>query len=585
MMKMKKSKTSLLLLMTLVLCIIASSMIHADNPIFSQRFTADPSGLEYNGRLYLYCSHDLDGQTGYDMVDFTCISTDDLVNWTDHGEVFKVPNNAVWAGRAYAPQVVYKDDTFYLYFGNGGDSIGVAKSSSPTGPFTDAKGSALITRSMPNCNVQWCFDPSVFIDSDGQAYLYFGGGGPGNARVIQLGSDMISTVGSAITIDAPCFFEAAWMHKYNDKYYFSYSSDFSAGAATIEYMMSDSPTADFTAMSTVLPNPPDNSGNNNHHSIFSFQGDWYIAYHNRKVAIDRGVDPVYQRSVCIDRLNYNSDGAIQQVSITSDGPPQLKNVDPYVQNEAETLNYEHLIETEECSEGGRDVTAIENGDYIRVKGVNFSDGAGSFAARVASDTSGGNIEIRLDSVDGTLVGACPVAGTGGSQTWETRSCTISGASGVHDLYFKFTGDSGNLFKFNWWQFYTVDNPAPSPTPTQSSVVTPAPSVSPDNERSVSYTIEDWGGGGATVSITIRNNGTIGLYGWELSFSFPGNQTITNLWNGGYTQDGNVVTVSNETWNAIIPAGGTVNFGFNLSFSGTNAKPTDFTLNGAACSVR
>jgi beta-xylosidase len=109
----------------------------------------------------------------------------------------------------------------YMYFGNGGDSIGVAKSGSPTGPFANARGRALITRSMPNCNVQWCFDPSVFLDSDGQTYLYFGGGGPGNARVIKLGGDMISTVGSAITIDAPRFFEASWMHKYHDKYYLS----------------------------------------------------------------------------------------------------------------------------------------------------------------------------------------------------------------------------------------------------------------------------------------------------------------------------------------------------------------------------
>jgi arabinoxylan arabinofuranohydrolase len=449
-------KKALSFIMVLSLCLSMSSVCLADNPIFSQRFTADPSGLEYNGRLYLYTSHDLDGQSGYDMVDFTCMSTDDMVNWTDHGEVFKVPDNASWAGRAYAPQVVYRNNTFYMYYGNGGSSIGVAKSSSPTGPFVDAKGSALVTSSTPNCNVTYVFDPSAFVDDDGQAYLYLGGGGPGNARVIKLGNDMISTVGSAVTINAPIFFEASWMHKYNGKYYYSYSSDFSAGSATIDYMMSDNPMTGFVAKGTVLPNPPDNSGNNNHHSIFTFKGNWYIAYHNRKVAINRGVPTTYQRSVCIDRLNYNADGTMQKVTITTAGPAKIKNLNPYVQTEAETINLENLIETEKCNEGGRDVCNIENGDYIRVKSVDFGTGAKSFEARVASNTSGGNIELRLDSSTGTLIGTCAVTGTSGWQTWVTKSCNVSSVTGVHDLYLKFTGGSGYLFNFNSWKFNASD---------------------------------------------------------------------------------------------------------------------------------
>jgi arabinoxylan arabinofuranohydrolase len=454
-------KRVLSLVVGVTLCLSVGPVCNADNPVFTQRYTADPSGLEYNGRLYVYTSHDLDGQSGYDMVDFTCFSTDDMVNWTDHGEVFKVPNNASWAGRAYAPQVVYRNNTFYMYFGNGGGGIGVAKSSSPTGPFKDAKGSALVTSSMPNCNVTYVFDPSAFVDDDGQAYLYFGGGGPGNARVIKLGNDMISTIGSAVTINAPKFFEASWMHKYKGKYYYSYSSDFSAGAATIDYMMSDNPMTGFVAKGTVLPNPPNNSGNNNHHSIFTFNGNWYIAYHNRKVAIDNGAPTTYQRSVCVDRLYYNTDGTMQKVNITTTGPDKVKNLDPYAQTEAETINAQSKIETEDCSEGGRDVCNIENGDWIRVKNVDFGTGAKTFDARVASSTNGGNIELRLDSPTGTLVGTCAVPSTGGSQKWVTKSCNISGATGLHDLYLKFTGGSGSLFTFNWWKFYAAD-----PTPTE-----------------------------------------------------------------------------------------------------------------------
>jgi hypothetical protein len=167
---------------------------------------------------------------------------------------------------------------------------------------------------MPNCNVEWLFDPGVFVDDDGQAYLYFGGGGPGNARVIKLNSDMISVSGSAVTIDAPRFFEAAYMHKRNGIYYFSYSTDFSEGAATIDYMTSSNPMTGFQHRGTVLPNPWSNLGNNNHHSILEYGGQWYIFYHNRAVS-----NSVYQRSVCLDELYYNSDGTIQVVNATQAG--------------------------------------------------------------------------------------------------------------------------------------------------------------------------------------------------------------------------------------------------------------------------
>jgi mannan endo-1,4-beta-mannosidase len=121
------------------------------------------------------------------------------------------------------------------------------------------------------------------------------------------------------------------------------------------------------------------------------------------------------------------------------------------------------------------------------------------------------------------------------------------------------------------------------TPTLTPTVTPSPSSSQSSGCAVSYTMNDWGSG-ATVSIAIKNNGAAAIDGWELAFSFAGNQKIANTWNAKCTQSGTAVTFSNETYNAAIPAGGTVNFGFNLSYSGSNAKPAEFTLNGAACST-
>jgi len=110
------------------------------------------------------------------------------------------------------------------------------------------------------------------------------------------------------------------------------------------------------------------------------------------------------------------------------------------------------IETEPSSEGGMNVGWIENADSTKVKGVAFGAGASSFTARVASGTSGGTIEVRLDSATGTVVGRCGVQGTGGWQNWTTVTCPVTGATGTHDVYFRFTGGSGYLFNMNWWQF-------------------------------------------------------------------------------------------------------------------------------------
>ena len=451
-----KKKTILHAFLMLALLATATRMF-ADYPIASHRYLADPGAMVYNGRVYLYCSNDDDNPVGggYSMQSIVCVSSSDMKNWTDHGEVFRVPANASWASKSWAPAVISRNGKFYLYFGNNASGVGVASSTSPTGGFTDAKGGYLVNSSTPGASgtSQWLFDPAVFIDDDGQAYLYFGGNGASNARVIKLNSDMISVSGSAASITAPNFLEASWMHKRNGVYYFSYSTTGSTGQR-IDYMTSSSPTSGFTHRGTAAGQPPSNS-NNNHHSIFLFNGNWYHAYHNRSVATQAGIATTYRRNLGIERLDYNSDGTIQQVAYTTDGVPQLSNVSPYANVEAEMTNAQSGIETESCSEGGRDVSYIQNGDWIKIKGVNFGSASPTtFSARVASATSGGNIEVRWGSATGgTLIATCPVTSTGGWQTWTTKTVTVStSVTGVHDVYLRFTGGSGFLMNINWWKF-------------------------------------------------------------------------------------------------------------------------------------
>jgi arabinoxylan arabinofuranohydrolase len=447
----------------LAAALAACATAFADYPVMSHRYLADPAAMVHEGRVYVYCSNDDENPTGggYSMRSIVCVSSSDMKNWTDNGVVFRVPDGAAWAVHSWAPAVIARNGQFYLYFGNNASGIGVASSTSPTGPFTDARGSVLINSATPGvlpATDIWIFDPAVFIDDDDQAWLYFGGNGESNVRIIALNADMISTSGSAIALTVPGFFEAAWMHKRGDTYYFSYSTN-PANGLRIDYLTGDSPTGPFTYRGIVAGQPPSNN-NNNHAAIFELNGAWYHVYHNRYVATQAGIPTVYRRNIAVEQLAYNPDGTLQQATYTTDGVPQAGHLDPYARVEAETMNAQSGIETEPCSEGGMDVTDIQNGDWIRIRGVDFGAlGALHFEARVASVAGGGSIEVRLDTLAGPLAGTCAVPATGGSQTWATATCAIAGATGVRDLYLKFTGAGGSLFNFDWWRFVGPQPPA------------------------------------------------------------------------------------------------------------------------------
>lgn len=437
----------------------------ADYPIVSHRHLADPGSMVYNGRVYLYCSNDDenpgDDQSGYQMKSIVCVSSSDLKNWTDHGIVFKVPRDASWASKSWAPSAIERDGKFFLYFGNSGNGIGVAKGDNPLGPFIDPLGKALIENITPGVQParnMWLFDPMTFIDDDGQAYMYFGGNGDNNVRVIKLNRDMISVDGPAIPLSAKNFFEASWMHKHNGTYYFSYSANPRA-QMRIDYMTSTSPTSGFTYGGAVSKQPPLND-NNNHQSIFKLNGEYYQAYHNRVVAKQANIPPVYKRNLCVDQFKHNGSGAIDTMVNTVDGVVQLSFVNPFERVEAETMNSQSGIYTEPRvlggKAGGMNVCNIESGDWIKIRGVDFGKkGAKKFSASVAGIAVKGHIELRLDDPSGTLVGTCKVDPTGPEssvQTWKTLSCEVNKVTGVHDLYIKFTGGEGKLFNFDWWQF-------------------------------------------------------------------------------------------------------------------------------------
>lgn len=438
--------------------VVQPTVTNADNPLAQNVYTADPAPMVYDGTLYLYTSHDKDNSDYFYMPDWQCYSTTDMQNWTHHGTVL-YDTDFAYAEKdtAWATQCVERNGKFYMYCplsnaSGGGRVIGVAVSDSPTGPFKDAIGKPLVG---PN----WDYiDPTVFVDDDGQAYLYFG-----NPQLyyVKLNDDMISYSGEIQKVDmsqgfgksddpdsrtGALYTEGPWFYKRGDLYYMLYAAE--GIPENISYSTSTSPTGPWTYRGVIMPKGESGAAFTNHCGVADYKGHSYFFYHNQRLPGGGG----FNRSVAVEEFSYKSDGTFPTIKMSEGGPAQLESVDPYVRNEAEMICFESGIETETCSNGGMNVANIENGDYVKVAGVDFGDGAETFTASVASATDGGKIEIHLDSVTGPVVGTLTVPSTDGWQKWKEVSCSVSGANGEHDVYFRYSGGDGFLFNVDWWKF-------------------------------------------------------------------------------------------------------------------------------------
>lgn len=461
------------------------------NPLMTQSFGADPYAMVYGDRVYLYMTGDVfeyDGggnikENTYGKIQrIRVISTDDMVNFTDHGAVLAASSAgaAKWARNSWAPAAAWKEidgkPQFFLYFADGGGGIGVLQADSPTGPFHDPLGKALISRQTPGCaDVLWLFDPAVLVDEDGRAYLYFGGGvpegrqaDPGTARVVELGEDMISIQGEPQVIQVPYLFEDSGIHKAGDKYYYTYCTNWQVDEqGTAEYgfhnaeiacMVSDSPMGPFVYKETILRNPGSVFGlyGNNHHCVFSFQGNWYITYHTRVLEKAMGVEKGY-RCTHIDGFTMQEDGTIGIIAQTLKGREQIKYVNPYEENRAVNMAVMGGVEcvpTDMASRyygsGNMALGGIDTGDFVKVQGVDFGEqGALQIVLKVKIAAEGeGLIEIRLDGLEGETVGSVSLESATGDEFVE-YGAGVTVPDGVHDLFFLF---SGSGYEVETWQF-------------------------------------------------------------------------------------------------------------------------------------
>jgi len=451
-------KTVKILLFSLALALFAN----AQNPIIQTKYTADPAPMVYNDTVFLYTGHDEDDATGFKMLNWMLYTSTDMVNWTDHGIVASL-KDFKWVNTdngAWAPQCIRRNNKFYLYCPvPNGLGIGVLVSDSPYGPFKDPIGKALIKNGPQD------IDPTILIDDDGQAYLYWG-----NPELwyVKLNEDMISCSSEPKKMpefiktkgekDPFHYQEGPWVWKRNGHYYVAYAS--TCCPEGIGYAMANSPIGPWEYKGMIMEGDPRSSGN--HPGVIDYKGKSYVFGFNYAILKQTMSKHYERRSICLENLIYNADGTIQKLPFWSKNVMQLGVLNPYQRTEAETMAFSEGLKTDMVTEwerSGRNnkkigdkifITSIHNGDYIKVQGVDFSKGVTSVDVSVAS-LSGGKIEIRTDKIDGPIMATINVTTSGEGDSWKTITTPVKNIKGVHDLFFVFKGDK-DLFNFDWWKF-------------------------------------------------------------------------------------------------------------------------------------
>ena len=443
--------------------------IEINLPLFQTKYTADPSPLVVGDRLFLFTSHDASPEdipdvnekssAGFFMYDWLLWSTTDMVNWTEHGAVASL-KDFPWRSRengAWAIQTVERNGKYYLYAPLHGHGIGVLVADSPYGPFKDPLGKPLVW----DQSNWYDIDPSAFTDTDGQAYLYWGNPHTFYAR---LNEDMTSLTDSVVRLPhIKHYQEGPWFYKRDGKYYCAFASTCCPEA--LGYAMSDSPTGPWEWKNYIMR--PTLRDRGNHPGICDFKGHSYVFGQNYDLMhLDTFIHHE-RRSVSAAEISYNPDGTIQEVPYWLDQQPlkQLQWLDPFQRVEAETMAWGYGLKSAKMGIKNTGVVAdmptstgqrnmyiydLNDGEFIKLRGVDFGQGAKSFAVTAAA-TAGCTVTLRLDSQDGPVIGTVTITSTGSVEKYKSFKAKVTNASGVHDFYLCFSGTSGDT-RLDWWQF-------------------------------------------------------------------------------------------------------------------------------------
>lgn len=405
------------------------------NPIITGQFTADPTARVFEGKIYMYPSHDIpsvithhDGSAWFSMPDYHVFSSEDLASWTDHGVILRqedVPWGKPDAYAMWAPDCVQKDGKYYFYFPDApaagwGFGIGVAVADNPEGPFTPQQ--------KPIEGVVG-IDPCVMIDDDGKAYIYWSGMG---LRGCRLADNMLELEGEQVRLDEPLpegFKEGPFAFKRNGRYYLTYPW-VRKDTEALAYAMSDNPLGPFEYKGIIMKESPTGCWTN-HHSLVEYKGEWYLFYHHNDYSphFDKN------RSARIDRVFFNDDGTIQEVVPTLRGVGPVKasskvHIDRYSSIEGARIEY---VDTTDYFKGWKTVFA-KSGDNVCFNDLDFGRKAPKTVSLRVKAQAGGRLALTAGE---TAEFDIPKSGE-----WIEVTCRMPfKVKNIHDIKVKLVSDT------------------------------------------------------------------------------------------------------------------------------------------------
>ena len=418
----------------------------AHNPISPPGiYIADPEGRQWkDGKMYIYGSRD-ESTEYYCSWSYHVLSSPDLIHWNIDENSFasRGPHTQVpyRDSLLYAPDCVYRDGLYYLYYclEGGGEDEGVATSTSPCGPFVNGTKIAGIQQ----------IDPSVFIDDDGQAYIYWG---QGNAKAAKLKPNMLEiepeTIQENVLTEKEHFFhEGSSVRKRNGIYYFVYAHiGRRVRPTSLGYATSSSPLGPFKYQGVIIDNHGcDPAVWNNHGSITEFNGKWYVLYHRSTH------NSVTMRKACIEPITFNEDGTIPEVEMTTQGAGGPLSAASRIEAVSACL-LSGNVRVQAYGPQAEELGQIQNGDTATYKYIDFGKGVSRFTAKTIGIAAGGKIEVYIDSLVGTPIGVCEIPANSDPDGWATRTCEVTATGGTHALFLKFKGAEGDLFNLDRFTF-------------------------------------------------------------------------------------------------------------------------------------
>lgn len=414
------------------------------NPILSSEFLIPDveAHVMPDGRLYIYGSHDLyekDRWCSHDYRLFSC-GDDRLENWTDHGEIFQnraEDGQVYWqvGKRLYAPDAIYKNGKYYLYFCGEGRYEGVAVSEHPEGPFTAPRPISVADGD--------AIDPAIFVDDDGRAYYFWG---QYELRGAALMEDMCTIDETTLN---PCiltepehgFHEGASLRKRNGRYYLVYCDISRGKASCLSYAVADHPLGPYEKGGVIIDNILcDAETWNNHGSIECYNGQWYVFYHRACNGTK------YWRRVCVEPIFFDSDGHIKEVPMTSNGASAPLDAFSRIPASCACRLHRNVRIHMELDGGKMKEWIVGKGDtgtfltWIEYQYLNFRDGADK-----CTITAKGNCRVRLRTDQNLICGSCILS----SDTLQTYTFDISGLSDIKSIRFDFSGEDFELLEFRF----------------------------------------------------------------------------------------------------------------------------------------